>query len=183
VFFFGGGAILCSSQSGDDLLEDLDKFGYKLNRKIIFLKMLSIIFCYLLEPCIEIWQIFLNCGWIMAIEYLEKHLILAPFFFYKYSLLAIYSQFLTFCCWQETRDYPIGVGFGHQNLAQFDPILWVTSAKKFFFSRKTLKFALCFVLVILICDNFILIFSVGRVSIKVCTRVWHVTQIQICARY
>jgi len=47
-------AIVCYSQSGDDPQEDLAKFGYKLNMKEKVLKHPSIIFGYLLEPCIEI---------------------------------------------------------------------------------------------------------------------------------
>jgi hypothetical protein len=40
VFYFL--AILCYSQSGDDLQEDVAKFGYKLNLKIFFVKNPSI---------------------------------------------------------------------------------------------------------------------------------------------
>jgi hypothetical protein len=39
------------------------------------LKETFYIFGYLLEPCMEIWRIFLNFGLIMAIEILRKHLI------------------------------------------------------------------------------------------------------------
>jgi hypothetical protein len=51
---------LCYSQNGDDPQEDLAQFGYKLiNMKVNFLKHPSILFGYLLEPCIEeIWQSF-----------------------------------------------------------------------------------------------------------------------------
>jgi hypothetical protein len=40
-----------------------------------FLKATFYIFGYVLEPCMEIWWIFLNFGLIMAIENLRKHLI------------------------------------------------------------------------------------------------------------
>lgn len=40
----------------------------------------SFFFGYPLEPCIEIWQIFLNFGKNLAIENLKKHLILALYF-------------------------------------------------------------------------------------------------------
>jgi hypothetical protein len=45
--------------------------------KAIIKKIVIYIFGYLLEPCIEIWKIFLNFDQIMATENLKKHLILA----------------------------------------------------------------------------------------------------------
>ncbi len=73
VFFW---SILCCSQNGDDPQDDLVKFGYKLNIKVI--KNASFyIFSYLLELCIDIWKFFLIFFRIMAIENLKKHMILA----------------------------------------------------------------------------------------------------------
>ncbi len=60
--------------------KDLAKFGYKLNMKIVFKKIL-LYFYYLLRPWIEIWQVFLNFGWILAVENLKKHLKLALLIF------------------------------------------------------------------------------------------------------
>jgi hypothetical protein len=42
------------------------------------------IFCYLLEPCTEIWNIFLNFGRILAVENLKKYW---------------FKQFLIFLIW------------------------------------------------------------------------------------
>jgi hypothetical protein len=39
----GGGGILCYSQSGNDTQEDLARFGYNLNMKVIFKKHPSIL--------------------------------------------------------------------------------------------------------------------------------------------
>jgi hypothetical protein len=41
-FFLFFGAILCRSQSGDDLQKHLTKFGYKLNMRVIFKEIPSI---------------------------------------------------------------------------------------------------------------------------------------------
>jgi hypothetical protein len=60
--------------------KDLAKFGYKLNMRIFFFKYLYI-FNYLVQPWIEIWQVFLNFGWILAVENLKKHLKLALLIF------------------------------------------------------------------------------------------------------
>jgi hypothetical protein len=43
-----------ASQSGDNPLEDLAKFGYNLNMKLHFKEHHSIFFGYTLEPGIEI---------------------------------------------------------------------------------------------------------------------------------
>jgi hypothetical protein len=48
--------------------KDLDKFGYKLNKRFLKKKFLKNIFGYLLEPCREIWQFFLNFDHILATE-------------------------------------------------------------------------------------------------------------------
>jgi hypothetical protein len=49
--------------------EDLDRFGYKLNMKLIFLKHQVYVFGYLLEPCVNIWRFFFQIlNWILAIE-------------------------------------------------------------------------------------------------------------------
>jgi hypothetical protein len=61
---------------GNDQEEDLAKFGYKLFMKAILKKYLDV-FGYLLEPCIEIWQNFLNIDQIMATENIRQYLILA----------------------------------------------------------------------------------------------------------
>jgi hypothetical protein len=54
-------ALLCCTQSGNDLQEDLARFGYKLNMKVIKKESLYIFGC-LLETCIEIWWFFLKSG-------------------------------------------------------------------------------------------------------------------------
>jgi len=43
--------------------------------KVNFFKATFYIFGYLLEPCMEIWRIFLKFGLIMAIEIPKKHLV------------------------------------------------------------------------------------------------------------
>jgi hypothetical protein len=73
VFFFPFLAILCYSQRGDDPHEeDLARFGNKLNMKVNCVKRPSIIFGYLLEPCIEIKEKILKFHRILAIENLKK---------------------------------------------------------------------------------------------------------------
>jgi hypothetical protein len=54
-------ALLCNTQSGNDLEEDLARFGYKLNMKAIKKESLYIFGC-LLETCIKIWWVFLKFG-------------------------------------------------------------------------------------------------------------------------
>jgi len=54
-------ALLCCTQSGNDLWEGLARFGYKLNMKVIKKESLYIFGC-LLETCIEIWRFFLSFG-------------------------------------------------------------------------------------------------------------------------
>jgi hypothetical protein len=78
-FCFVGGAILCYSQSGDSPQEYLARFGYKLNYESNFYKKKPCIFLVsYFDPCIiEIWKKFLKFGRIMAIEKLQKHMILA----------------------------------------------------------------------------------------------------------
>jgi hypothetical protein len=85
-------AIVCYSQSGDDPQEDwvIAKFGYKLNMKKKVLKHPSIIFGYLLEPCIEIWWFFLNFGRIRATENFKMCVILAFSIVNIVCILAIY---------------------------------------------------------------------------------------------
>jgi len=72
-------AILCYSQSGDYPQEYLARFGYNLNYESNFFKKNPFIFLVsYFEPCIiEIWRFFLKFGRIMAIEKLQKHMILA----------------------------------------------------------------------------------------------------------
>ncbi len=55
--------------------EDLNKFGYNLNIKVI-IQNPSIFLATCLEPCTEIWLFFLNIGLIMAIENLKKRMII-----------------------------------------------------------------------------------------------------------
>jgi len=55
--------------------EDLDKFGYNLKMKVIIQNpSTSLATC--LEPCTEIWLVFLNFGLIMAIENLKKRIMI-----------------------------------------------------------------------------------------------------------
>ncbi len=61
-------SILWCNQSDHDLQEDLAKFGYRLNMKIIFLKHP---FIFLATYLNHVWWFFLNFGRIMAIK---KHL-------------------------------------------------------------------------------------------------------------
>jgi hypothetical protein len=51
----------------------------------------AIIFGYLLDWCIEIWQIFLNSGQILTIENLKKHINFSTSNF-QYRFLAIFRQ-------------------------------------------------------------------------------------------
>jgi hypothetical protein len=70
---------LCYSQRGDDPHENLAIFGDKLNMKVNCVKHPSIIFGYLLEPCIEIKIYTLIFHRILAIENLKEHMILTLF--------------------------------------------------------------------------------------------------------
>jgi len=61
------------------------KFGYKLNMKVSFEEHPSIfLVTYLIKPCIEMWWFFLSF-WSNLLENLQKHLILA-FFFYNIAI-------------------------------------------------------------------------------------------------
>jgi hypothetical protein len=51
-WFFFSGSNLCCKHNANDILENLARFGYKLNMKVIF--FLSYIFGYMHETCIKI---------------------------------------------------------------------------------------------------------------------------------
>jgi len=59
--------------------EGLARFGYKLNMKVKQSSLNLIFWLKYLKPCREIWRFFLHFDRIMAIENLNKHLILALF--------------------------------------------------------------------------------------------------------
>jgi hypothetical protein len=45
---------------------------------------------YLLEPCIQVWRIFLKFGRIVAIENLQKKHLFLPLFIFQFHILALY---------------------------------------------------------------------------------------------
>jgi hypothetical protein len=64
------------SQSGDDPQEDLAKFGYQAKYDF-FAKHSSINFwLFYVNPCIEVWRFLLKFDLVLALENLEKQMIL-----------------------------------------------------------------------------------------------------------
>jgi hypothetical protein len=71
------GAIWFYSQNAIDPFEGLANVWVQAKNESRFFKISFNIFGYLLEPCIKIWQPFLNFGQNMAIENLTKLMSLA----------------------------------------------------------------------------------------------------------
>jgi hypothetical protein len=84
-----GGGILWWVVKVTTIREDLAKFGYKLNMKVNCLKTSYFIFGYILEWCIEIWQVFLKIWLIYGYWKSQKALNFSSFNF-KFQFLAIY---------------------------------------------------------------------------------------------
>jgi hypothetical protein len=74
-------AIFCYNWSGDDPQEEFNHILLPAKYESKILKTSFYVFGYLLEQCMKIWWFFLKFGWILVIENLKKHIILALLIF------------------------------------------------------------------------------------------------------